>query len=273
MRTWRLLGTLVPALFLTGCLQSTALVKVNADGSGTIENQTLMTSGALAQMRQLAGLFGGSDTKPVDPFSEQQMRDLAAQMGEGITLLSTKPLKTDGAEGRDAVYAFRDISKLRISESPAAPGSTSIRAGGVSIGGGQGAVTIDLARTPEGNVLLTLHTPADPLSGLVDQLGAANRRGTPMPAEQAAMMRQMLSGLRVTLRIEPAGRLVRTSSPYVDGQTVTVFDIDVDALLKDEAAFTRLQTARTSSEAAEALKNVPGVKINLARDITIEFAP
>ncbi len=69
------------------------------------------------------------------------------------------------------------------------------------------------------------------------------------------------------------GRLVRSNSPYVDGQTVTLFDVDVDALLKDEEAFTRLQNARTPAEAAEALKNVPGVKIAPERDITIEFAP
>src|SRR5262245_47777209 len=129
MRTLRLLGTLAPSLLLTGCLQSTALVKVNADGSGTIENQTLMTSAALAQMRQLSGLFGGTDARPVDPFSEQQMSELASRMGEGVTLVSTRPLKTDAAEGREAIYGFRDVTKLRVSESPAAPGGASVRAG------------------------------------------------------------------------------------------------------------------------------------------------
>ena len=112
-------------IVVTGCLQSTALVKINADGSGTIENQTLMAPAALAQMRQLAGLFGGTDAKPVDPFSEQQMRDLAAQMGEGVTLLSTKPLKTATGEGREAIYGFRDITKVRVSATPASPGGTS----------------------------------------------------------------------------------------------------------------------------------------------------
>ena len=120
MRTGRLAAALVPAIFLAGCLQSTALIKVNADGSGTLENQTMMTSAALAQIRQLAGLFGGTDAKPVDPFSEQQMRDLAASFGDGVTLISTRPLKTAGAEGREAVYGFRDITKLRVSEAPAA---------------------------------------------------------------------------------------------------------------------------------------------------------
>jgi len=274
MRTGRLLAALAPVILLTGCLQSTALIKVNADGSGTLENQTTMTSAALAQIRQLSGLFGGTDSKPVDPFSEQQMRDLAAQMGDGVTLLSTRPLRVAGSEGREAVYAFRDITKLRVSETPAAPGNASVRAGGLSLGAGQSAaVSVELSRTPGGNVLLTVHTPTDPLTGLVDRLGSGRARGTPTPPDEMAMIRQMLGGLHVALRVEPAGRLVRTNSPYVDGSTVTLFDIDVDALLNDDAAFARLQSARTAAETAEALKNVPGIKVNLERDITIEFAP
>lgn len=272
----RTLASLVPALFpaivLGGCLQSTALVEVNADGSGTIENQTLMTSAGLAQLRQLAGAFGGAGAKPLDPFSEEQARTLAAQMGEGVTLLSSSPLKTAAAEGRSSIYAFRDVTKLRVSQAPPTPAGASVRAGGVSVGGGQGgAVTIDLTRTAAGNVLLTLHSPADPLSSLTSQMGA--RPGSPIPADQMAMVRQMLAGFRVALRVEPRGRLVKTNSPYVDGQTVTLFDIDVDALLKDEGAFVRLQNAKTAAETAEALKSVPGVRIATERDITIEFAP
>ena len=75
------------------------------------------------------------------------------------------------------------------------------------------------------------------------------------------------------LKLVALGRVIRSNSPYVDGQTVTLFDVDVDALLKDEEAFARLQNARTPAETAEALKNVQGVKITPERDIVIEFAP
>ena len=43
MRTGRLFAALAPVILLTGCLQSTALIKVNADGSGTLENQTTIS--------------------------------------------------------------------------------------------------------------------------------------------------------------------------------------------------------------------------------------
>ena len=32
----------------------------------------------------------------------------------------------------------------------------------------------------------------------------------------------MLAGMHVALSVEPAGRIVRTTSPFVDGQTVTL---------------------------------------------------
>jgi hypothetical protein len=267
----RLVAALLPSIVLAGCLQSTTVVKVNADGSGTLETQTVMTSTALAQVRQFSGVLGGADAKSLDLFSEEQARELATQLGDGVTLLSSMPVRTATAEGRASVYGFRDITALRVSQAPATPGDASARAGLPGLDQG-GTVAINLTHPAAGTVLLTMHVPVDPLTALFSQLGSLNARTGRVSADQIAMMRQMLAGMRVTLRVEPKGRLIRSSSPYVDGQSVTLFDVDVDALLKDEEAFARLQNAATPAETAEALKKAPGVKIASERDITIEFA-
>jgi hypothetical protein len=232
-----------------------------------------MTTDAIAQMRQLSGLFGNGSGKPVDPFSEADAREMAAKMGEGVTLISSSPIQAPGGEGRGNVYGFSDITKLRFNGSPAS-GNTSLRAGGLGIGGSDlGTVTFDLSKTGNGNILLTLHSPTDLFDSFVGRAGAAGVGGSPNALEQLMMVRQMLAGIRLAIRVEPAGRLVRTSSPYVEGNTVTLFDLDLDALLKNEGAFTRLQSAKSKDEAAAILKEVPGFAINLDRDITIEFAP
>ena len=85
------------------------------------------------------------------------------------------------------------------------------------------------------------------------------------------MLKPMLAGAHLVIAIEPAGRLVRTSSPYVTGQRVTLMDVNVDSLLNDETLLQRLQAARTPDEAKAILRNVPGLKINLDPEITIEF--
>jgi len=99
------------------------------------------------------------------------------------------------------------------------------------------------------------------------------RNGGQLPVDQLAIMRQMLAGMHVALRVEPAGRIVRSNSPFVDGPTVTLFDVDVDSLLNDEQAMSRLQNAGNAADVAEALKTIPGIKVAAERDITIEFAP
>jgi hypothetical protein len=264
MRIMRFVAVFVAMSVSAACFQTTAVLKVNGDGSGMIEHRTLMTSAGLAQMRQLSGVFGGNSGAPLEPFSEQEARDLAGKMGDGVILQSTAPLKTAAGEGRTSVYGFRDITQLRFDEILQMPGDTSVRAGGTTVGGSPGQVRFDLARTGNGNMLLTLHGP-EPALGKV---GA----GSVPSVDQLAMLRQTLAGLRVTVRVEPAGTLVRTSGRFVDGASVTIFDLDLDELLKDDTVFARLQSVKTSDELEAALKSTPGLKMDVST-VTIEFTP
>ncbi len=106
-----------PAMCTADRFQSTALIKVNADdGSGTIEHQTLMTTAALAQMRQpWPPSSAATRARSVDPFSEDQARDLAGKMGDGVTLVSSTPLKTSVGEGRaNDSMVFCDITRSSL---------------------------------------------------------------------------------------------------------------------------------------------------------------
>jgi hypothetical protein len=164
------------------------------------------------------------------------------------------------------------VTKVRISQTPDAPGGASVRAGGLGLGQGD-AMTIALSRSPAGNMVLTFHIGANLLGSLSNQTGAGDAsRGMPLPADQIAMLQPLLAGMRIALRVQPAGRLVTTTSPYVDGNIVTLLDIDMDTLLADPA-FKELQAAKTSQEAKDALKRIRGIKLNLDPDITLEFAP
>ena len=54
MRIFRLAAVAAVALAAAGCFQSTTLIRINADGSGTIEQTTIVTEAALQQLRQFA---------------------------------------------------------------------------------------------------------------------------------------------------------------------------------------------------------------------------
>lgn len=241
----------------------TTVMKVNGDGSGTVEHRMLFTTKALAQLRQFAALGGGRG-QTVDPTSEQQAREMAGALGPGVAYVSSEPITTPTGQGRDAVYAFTDVNQVRVAAQPAAPGGVTIRAPGLNPDAG--TLTFSLTREANGNAVLHINVPE---AELVDTIAS----GAATPPQQMAMIKTLLAGTRVTLGVEPAGSLVRTSSAYVEGLRVTLLDVDLDQLLKDEMLVTRVQAAKTPEEMKAALKDVPGLKMTLAREITIEFTP
>jgi hypothetical protein len=257
MRISRASLILVLGLTSTACFQVDTLVRLRADGSGTIEQRVLFTAAALDQMKQLGSLGGnGAD---FDPLSEDNAKAMAADLGPGVSYVSSTPLKTPEGEGRTMIYAFKDIRQVQVSQQP--PGADAL--------GGSRGFGFALARQPNSNVVLTIHMP--PSGGLP---GAGPGGTPPLPSpDQMTFVKQLLAGAHVAIAVEPAGRLVKTNSPYVDGNRVTLLDLDLDRLLGDDATLAKLQAAKDSADAQAILAGVPGIKIVTGQDISIEFAP
>jgi hypothetical protein len=239
----------------------TTVMKVKGDGSGTVEHRMLFTKQALVQLKQFAALGGGRQA--IDPTSEQQAQEMAAALGPGVTYVSSQPVSTPIGEGRDAVYAFADVSQLRVSTQPASPGGASIQAGGLSSVGD--TLTFSFTHEPSGNAVLHVNLPE---SSLVNAL-ASNA----VAPQQMAMIKSLLAGAHMLLSVEPDGALVRTNSAYVDGPRVTLLEVDLDQALKDDTLVARLQAAKTPEELRAAIKDVPGLKLTLEKELTVEFTP
>jgi len=82
-----------------------------------------------------------------------------------------------------------------------------------------------------------------------------------------AMMRPMLAGMYVDVAIAVDGQIVKTNAPFVDGTRVTLVELDMNKVMQDDAAWTRLQSAKTPEE----MRNITGVKMSTGPTITIEF--
>jgi hypothetical protein len=259
MRCLRGLCLLAAAACSSACFQMTTVLKVAADGSGTIEHRMLYTAAALAQLRQVSSLAGG---QPADPLSEQQAKEMTASIGPGVTYVSSEPITSSMGQGRAAIYAFTDVSQLRISTQPAAPAGLKIRTQGFTTEAE--SVTFAMTREPGGNAVLRINVPEP---NFLDALGSPNATA------QIGMIKTLLAGAHVLLAAEPAGTVVRSSSPYVDGPRVTLLEVDLDEVLKDQTLLPRLQAATTPDEAKAIVQGAAGLKINLDRAITIEFTP
>jgi hypothetical protein len=265
MKQMRIVLALAASLLSSGCFQMKSAVTVSGDGSGTIVQRLVFSQEALAQLRQLSA-FSGTNGKPFDPVSEDEARAQAAKIGSGVTYVSSMPVNDASGQGRETTYAFKDITGLRLNQQAAAPGGVSVQGNGVDAT--RQTIGFSLSKLPNGNALLTITVPQPDLAAM--SLGGAGRsEATP---EQLAMVKQMFAGARMTITVAPAGTLVRSSSPYVSGNQVTLLDIDFDQLMAG-STLDRLMTAKTPDEAKAMLKDVPGLTVSLDPEITIEFAP
>jgi hypothetical protein len=150
-----------------------------------------------------------------------------------------------------------------MNQQPQIPGAS---IGSDSLNTMKDTVAFAMGRTENGNALLTISMPQPRLDHALSFGGQGN---APSP-EQLAMARQIFSGARVNIGIEPSGTLVRTSSPYVSGNHVTLLDVDFDQLMTP-STLERLRAVTTADELREALKDVPGLTVSLDPQITIEF--
>ena len=76
MRLLRVLGLLLSTFGLTACLNSTTVVKVKPDGSGTVEQTTLVN---MAAARGMANMGGGQEILREAP-------QVAGQAVQGVVL-------------------------------------------------------------------------------------------------------------------------------------------------------------------------------------------
>src|SRR5262245_56284980 len=116
---WRAPLLVLGCTLASGCLTSVTTIKVKPDGSGTIEQSIAMKAEAAAQLTAMAATFGdtaekGKAAEPLELFSDKDMREAATKFGEGVTFVSSQPIKTNDMVGRVATYAFADITKVRV---------------------------------------------------------------------------------------------------------------------------------------------------------------
>ena len=270
MRSLRILGVFLATFSLTACLNSTTLVKVKPDGSGTVEQTTLVN---MAAIKGAVGAQGGGPTGPM--MNKEDLERTASQMGEGVRLVSSEPVKGDaGWEGTKAIFAFDDINKVQVNEGPSMSGGTRSRARS-SEPTNDDPVRFKLTRSGATSTLSI---------NFIDRPGGAKTESTTTqkPSEMPDltnpmimnMMKTMFNGFKINIGLEVVGSIVKTNAEYVTGPRITLLEMDVAALLADEAKLKALQTKlgpdMSLSQVKPYLKDIKGIKID-GPSITVQF--
>lgn len=277
----RYLVFLLPLVTLTGCITSESLIKLNVDRSGTLEQLILVNVKTLEALPKMMGEMMGGTVKSSPPssspkgiqhrdlFDEATLRADAGRLGTGVRFVSTERVARGDMRGARVIYAFDDISALTIQPDP----PMEVFGDMPTKGSAAGALDLALTRLPNGNALLTVR---------LDEAGRSKKKAAApgkapkgeTPAGMEEMLRQMFDGFRVAIDVEVNGRLVNTNSPFVDGSRVTVLEMDLGQLLRDDAnlkVFEKLDPGASVSDMMPLLRDIKGIKVNQS-PLTIEFA-
>jgi len=265
-------------LNLAGCFQVSTLVKVRPDGSGTLEETVLMRKELLGQMKAMGEQMGDKDTKEKDKetpgmLSEEALRKKANELGEGVTYVSSKKVTTEKFEGYKAVYSFKDINKLKFNQNPSGsiPGSQSPAQ---EEDGKKESVVFKLTKGDMSRLIITMpeNEPADKPG---ESKGKIKKDMPDDPNSEALMaqMKELFEGMKMGLEVEVMGAIVQTNATHRDGSKVILMDIDLGKLFEQKENLKKFSAQKpdTIEDAKKLMKDIPGIKVELNKEVTIEF--
>jgi hypothetical protein len=250
-------------------LTSTTVVTIKPDGSGTIVQENGLSPQAMGMMKSMAASQGAQTGGSPEIFGEAQARKTADSMG--VRFVSGEPIKTAQFEGYRANFAFDDVRKIqmKLNEDPT----------GGALGSAGSSSTPPFGFTFERNAassLLTITLPQDklpgggPLGAMGGKIPKSDAAGADaaQTAQMLSMMKVMMQGLFVDVSLNVDGRIVKTNAPHIEGNRLTLLQLDFDKLLADETAFQKLQSASD----LKSLGGIAGLKVVTEPKLTVEIA-
>lgn len=231
--------------FLTGCFQVEQVIKVQPDGSGTIEMSVIITNEGLAAMKELSKDAPGGPKNPVDEMvSEEKGKEQAGNLGEGVTFVKAEKIKNAVGEGAKMTFKFDDVTKVKPSMD--------------TQGGKDAAVTFEF-------------TKGSPASLVIKASHGGDKKPEPVDDSQFDQAKQMMKGMKMTIAVEVGGEITDTDAAHRAGSRVTLAEVPFDEVLKSKETFMAMNKAANWAESIKVLKEIPGVKVDPKEVITIKF--
>ncbi|MEN8681910.1 MAG: hypothetical protein ABF391_17850 [Akkermansiaceae bacterium] len=249
--------------FLQSCsFQSETVISVNKDGSGTISET------AVVRIPNDKFKKGGGDKLANDFLASMKSgaRDQrrSEQFGEGVSFFEDEEIEPNaGSRGLRVTYQFRDINELSI---PLTGNNREKNPENkVTFLFNDGRLTINLPKTnQDGNAAKRgeLETegfdPEDP--NILGELGPV------------VVTKDSLKGVKLGFKIVFPEGIKRTNSTFQKGQTITLFEIDCDELIKTSkgvSVIKKLLQSNAPQNLPDEGKKLKGIKVEPKNEVVV----
>jgi hypothetical protein len=215
----------------------------------------------------MAGMGAPAGKESEGVLNEAEFKRAGERMG--VRPVSLTPVKDGNFQGAKAVYAFDDITKVRVDQDPQMSGATG---GKPRSSGNSNPIRFGLTKSGGASVL-TISVDEKMAADATSKAQEAPSLDKVDPA-MLQMIKTMFDGFRVGIDLEVEGKIVKTNADYVNGSRITLLEVEMAGVFEDEEKLKALQSkvkpGVSLSELRPYLKDIKGVKVNHP-SITIEY--
>lgn len=282
------LGMLAMLGLLTGCIESSTVVQVNKDGSGSIMVRDFFAGEAMAMLGgfdDMAAAFGQPEGDPDDVLAtlpvmlRSMVESRAFDFGEDVRVVMAREEQNDkGWKGYLARFEFDDVTQIRMSSTSGPDDSDSTT-----------EYRFEFEPGPLATLRLVPSVVADPgddegtLAFGDDEMdmdaGAfgddAGQMFEGMEAAMAGMIGNMFKGMQMNLLVEVDGEIVETDARHRSAarpNRIALASIDMDRIMAHPEALQVLMKNDPSALYKLQEEEVPGLIMeDPSRTVTIQF--
>lgn len=272
---------LIAVFVLTGCVEYGITIKVNKDGSGQIVEKMLLSK----QMMNMAQAIspGGEAAKA---FTKEEQMKKAPRFGGNVVFFNYEEIQTEAKEGYKVVYKFTDINKVKLSEEMFSEAVESLT-DDIKIGKDDDAKDKKKDNEIENffNFEYKKNGKLVILNGFSEAINKAKKADKELSddveddeemteqevQQQLAMAKMFVQGMKFYTKMEFEG-IKAANVPYENNQ-ITLFEIDMDKLLKDPVKFSELMKDGESEmlKFFNNEKKIDGITFHNLEKITVDL--